>query len=248
MMWEMALVRGLLLVTSIALACVAVAGAGGSDGLDPTFGSGGIVVTDLGRDDWITDVAVQPDGKIVAAGWTMPTPAQDAFALVRYLPDGRLDPAFGDGGKVVHEDRLVSGLAVQRNGRIVVAGVGPGRSGQDVFVARYRPDGAPDRTFGGDGTVTTDFGPRRGELDWGNDVVVQRDGKIVVGGQSARPQDGRAFVLARYLRNGRLDRTFGSRGKVVTTFGRDSFALRLALQPNGKIVAVGGVKIGRAHV
>src|SRR5262249_10680441 len=128
MMWEVALVRGLLLVTSIALACVAVAGAGGSDDLDPTFGSGGVVVTDLGRDDWITDVAVQPDGKIVAAGWTMPTPAQDAFALVRYLPDGRLDPAFGDGGKVVHEDRLVSGLAVQRNGAIVVAGVGPGRS------------------------------------------------------------------------------------------------------------------------
>ena len=77
-------------------------------------------------------------------------------------------------------------------------------------------------------------------MDWGNAVVVQRDGKIVVAGQTSYPKQGRAFVLVRYRPDGALDGKFGARGKVITAFKGDSVALDVAQTSGGRILVVGG--------
>jgi uncharacterized delta-60 repeat protein len=152
---------------------------------------------------------------------------------------GQLDPTFRGDGKVTTQITagrdVASGVALQANGKIVAVGRAA-RSGGRFAMARYKPNGALDSTFGGDGKVTTDF--TTGE-DGANGVAIQADGKIVAGGSA----DDR-FALARYRHNGTLDSTFGGHGKVTTEFtaGAD-FAAGVALQADGKIVAAGGASV-----
>jgi len=113
--------------------------------LDPTFGTGGKVVTDFGGSEFANAVAIQTDGRIVVAGQT----ATD-LALARYKPDGGLDPSFGTGGKVTTGGQdFADAVAIQPNGKIVVAG------GNELI--RYNADGSLDSSFGTGGKVTTDF-------------------------------------------------------------------------------------------
>lgn len=106
--------------------------------------------------DVATALAVQADGKIVVAGLS-----DNGAALVRYTPEGGLDPSFGDGGKVpphLGSGMGVSALAMQEDGKIVVTGVVYTSIGSNDFaVGRYKPDGSLDATFGTDGRVTTDL-------------------------------------------------------------------------------------------
>src|SRR4051794_34623936 len=128
--------------------------------LDPTFGTGGIVTTRTGQ----SAVAIDPSGRIVVAG-TAASSGGTAFALARYDPSGNLDPSFGSGGEVTSTfaERYAAAhaLAVDFGGRLVVAGsVGSGAPGESQFaVARYKPDGSLDPSFGSGGEVTTGFGP-----------------------------------------------------------------------------------------
>jgi uncharacterized delta-60 repeat protein len=146
------------------------------------------------------------------------------FALARYRPDGQLDPTFGSGGKVVTdfgtpahksgrgaEPRGAAALAIQGDDKIVVAG----GTGSDFALARYRPDGQLDPTFGSGGKVVTDVGARPGsyERSGANAIAIQPDGKILAAGTG--PHD---FALVRYTRDGRLDRSFGGGGEVFTDF------------------------------
>ena len=96
--------------------------------------------------------------------------------------------------------------------------------------------GTLDSTFGTGGRVTTAFG---GNGDTGNSIVVQTDGKLVVGGSTTNLDDTTDFALARYNINGALDTMFGTGGKVKTTFASFDFVGALALQSDGKIVAAG---------
>ncbi|MER6352930.1 delta-60 repeat domain-containing protein, partial [Streptomyces sp. NPDC001634] len=218
------------------LFCPGVALAAPGD-LDPTFGTGGKVLTDFGGTDFAT--AVQADGKIIAVGQSDGASAGDFdFALARYNTDGSLDPTFGTGGKVTTNFGGGDGaraVAVQTDGKIVVAGFS--NTGISNFaVARYNTDGSLDPTFNGTGAVTTDFG---GE-DLALGVALQADGKIVaVGFTSVFGSDD--FALARYNTDGSLDSTFGTGGKVITDFGTggNDIANGVVVQTDGKIVAAG---------
>jgi uncharacterized delta-60 repeat protein len=161
---------------------------------------------------------------------------------------GDLDPTFGTGGKVTTDfggNETAWGLAVQSDGKAVVAGTrfDPGPS-DDFVLARYTVTGALDRTFDGDGKVTTDFG---GRSDGADDLAIQADGKIVAAGSGfpaeVRPVD---FALARYNQDGTLDRTFGAGGRVMTTFAENSLdsANAVVIQSDGKIVAAGTTRSG----
>jgi uncharacterized delta-60 repeat protein len=215
--------------------------------LDSSFGAGGEVTTDFGDHDGAFAVALQPDGKIVAAGFT----AED-FALARYTSDGTLDPAFGAGGKVTTDfgtsDDDATAVALQADGKIVaVGGRIPSTSvTRDFALARYNPDGSPDPSFGTGGKITTDFA---GAYDLAEAVALQPDGRIVAAGLSGVfAQNLFDFALARYNPDGSPDPSFGTGGKVTTDFSSGNDAVSgVALQPDGKIVAAGLATIGSSQ-
>lgn len=213
--------------------------------LDPSFGTGGIVLTDIsgaGSQDEISAATLQRDGRIVAAGYSN-TAGHSQFALARYNRNGALDAAFGAGGTVLTDfgtsTSVARAVAVQRNGAIVAAGYAAiGVGNYDAALARYHRDGSPDPAFGTGGTVLTDF-TGTGGYDQANAVAVRRDGRILVAGQSLT-LGGTRFVLARYTPNGGLDPTFATGGTVFVDFGGmvDS-ANAMTLQRNGKVVLAG---------
>lgn len=217
--------------------------------LDDTFGDGGAVVTALsGGTDLAHDIVLQPDGKLVVAGYTSNEPGQPTaqrFALVRYLPDGTPDPAFGADGVVTEpsgaEDDIgvqARGLALGTDGRLIAAGM----SGSAVVVARYESNGALDASFGGDGVVrSTGLGP--GD-DYARTLIVQPDGKLIVVGYAdthAHQLSLRSSIaVARYEEDGALDASFGDRGTITTrTPGPLSYVADAVLQPDGGVVVVG---------
>src|SRR5262249_24906956 len=117
------------------------------------------------------------------------------------------------------------------DGRIVVAGIYTGSSKKSQFgVVRYNPDGSLDKSFGGSGEVA-------GPGSWALDVLVQRDGKVLAAGDSNGD-----FALSRDNEDGSMDSKFGGRGVVLTKIASNSFdrVYAIALQADGKIVAVGG--------
>jgi uncharacterized delta-60 repeat protein len=201
--------------------------------LDPTFGSGGIAATVLGSDDYVRDIALQPDGKTVAAG-TAWDGTRYRFALARYDVDGSLDPAFGTAGKVltgIGSSSVAQAVALQPDGKIVAAGTGSG----DFAVARYNADGSLDSSFSADGMATAAVGNEA--TAW--DLAIQPDGRIVLAGQ-AKVSGAQRFALARFTGAGDLDTSFGTRGKTTTPLGTDgAVAMALVRQADGRLVAAG---------
>jgi uncharacterized delta-60 repeat protein len=199
-----------------------------SDGsLDTSFGAGGKVTTDFASTDDIPyTVTVQADGRIVVAGMTDPGAASN-FGLVRYNVDGSLDASFGTGGKVVTDFganfEAANSVTMQADGKIVVAGFSfLGAFNVDFALARYNSDGSLDTSFGNGGKVTTNFGSNNEDAV---SVVIQPDGKILVGGStSAGPGTGADFALVRYNSDGSLDTSFGNDTPLATgTPGNDSY-------------------------
>ncbi|MCX5192809.1 calcium-binding protein [Streptomyces sp. NBC_00249] len=193
--------------------------------LDPSFDGDGFVITDFGSAGCcgVNDLALQSDGRIVAAG------TSSGFALARYNTDGSLDATFdGDGKVTTGFGNYARGVALQPDGRIVAAGV----AGNQFALARFTANGAFDPTFDGDGRVTTNFGPENGGAA---DVALQSDGRIVAAGSYATD-----FALARYNTNGSPDLGFDGDGRLTTDFGGvDDQATSVALQTDGKILAAG---------
>ena len=209
--------------------------------LDSSFGTAGTVTTPIGsHDDFATSLALQPDGKIVAAGVSDDGSTQN-FALARYNADGSLDTTFGADGKVTTaigsgEDHA-SALALQPDGKIVAAGWSDLGSNDDFALVRYNANGTLDSGFGGDGKVTTALGPNH---DLSFALARQPDGKLVVGGFSESADAPDSFILVRYQVNGSLDSSFGAGGSVRTAFGTGGgSASAVAIQPDGKLVAAG---------
>ena len=165
--------------------------------LDPTFGSGGIVTTDIGGSDSASSLVLQTGGGILVAGSSFNGLDSD-FVIVRYDPFGILDPTFGIGGKVITDFGnfdSANAVAIQADGKIVVAGESC-PSDCNFALARYDSDGKPDMTFGSGGIVTNDIsGP--GGTNSINALAIQLDGRIVAAGESCF--GGCAFALARYL-------------------------------------------------
>lgn len=201
--------------------------------LDTTFGSAGLVFTDLSAfDDKARSLALQPDGKILVAG-----SCSDTFCVARYSASGVLDATFGSSGTVIafSGTNIGRALALQHDGRIVVAGECY-FGGWDFCLARFSANGAPDPSFGSSGKVLTPMGS--GD-DYATGLALQPDGKIVAAGfcWNGTKND---FCLARYLPSGALDTSFNNTGKLISPVGSiDSVATALALQPDGKIVVAG---------
>jgi uncharacterized delta-60 repeat protein len=215
--------------------------------LDTSFGNlGGGVSTDFdGNNDDAFSILVQPDGKLVAVGSALNLADFYNFAAARYLPDGSLDPNFGTGGKVRldfgnHDFDRAQSAALQPDGKIVAAGfaISDGGFSQPFALARWDANGALDSSFGGgDGMVDIDFGSF---FQAAYEVIVQPDGKIVTAGYPNSESSDSDFLIARCLTDGTLDPSFGTGGKVRTSFGDlNGGAEGAALAPDGRIVAVG---------
>jgi uncharacterized delta-60 repeat protein len=228
--------------------------------LDDTFHGDGIATVDVGAELALTSaLALQPDGKIVVAGASWTEEGFDGIAVVRFLAGGQVDGSFGTGGIATAEFTAgtdgggdwAGGVAIQRNGRIVVAGDagGPAEYTSSFGVARFLADGSLDPSFRGDGTARTNF--TRWD-DSASDVAIQADGKIVAAGVAGFAWGSLAtFALVRYRADGTLDPSFGDGGKLRTRIGGvqpgqemdivGSWASAVALQSDGRIVVVGDV-------
>jgi uncharacterized delta-60 repeat protein len=207
--------------------------------LDTTFNGTGIVTTPIGAsDDQAFALAVQADGKLVAAGTTVGGSLSE-FALVRYNTDGSLDTTFNGTGKVttaVVSFDVANALAIQADGKLVAAGHSHTGTALDVALVRYNTDGSLDTTFNGTGKVTTPIGPAH---DVAYALAVQADGKLVIAGDSYDfTFSNHDFALARYNTDGSLDPGFNGTGTVTTSIGSE-IALAAAVQTDGKLVAAG---------
>jgi len=229
------------------LAATALPAAAAAGALDPSFGHKGIV-TVSGSGGGLTApsaMLVQPDGKILVV---------DGSEILRFNPDGTLDSGFGTGGEVAMpldaDVSLGADAALQPDGKIVVAGrINVGVDRTDVVVLRFNPNGSPDPSFGSNGQVVTD--PTAGSPgvqlgSFGDAVLIQGDGKILVGGWAAACTARTCSVLnaalLRYNSNGSLDSGFGNGGIVLgepnatfATVGENSAGEIFALDANGGI-------------
>src|SRR5262249_11513474 len=210
--------------------------------LDTTFGGTGTVFTDVsGQSDRAHAVLIQPDGKILVGG-TGGDGLHFFFVLSRYNSDGSFDSTFGNGGKVVTDPspngayNEIWDLALQPDGRILAGGNVQIGTDTKLAVARYLPNGVLDTSFGANGVATANTSGRA------YSVLVQPDGKVVLVGGSAGGNASAQFALSRFNPDGGLDDSFGGTGTVLTDLpGTYEQAFDAALQPDGKIVAVGQV-------
>ena len=206
--------------------------------LNLSFGGTGKVATSVGiGDSGGIGMALQSDGKIVVAGYSVGNDGSNDFTVVRYNSDGSLDLNFNRSGKVITDfggsNDFGIDVAIQSDGKIVVVGSSGTVPNIDFALARYNPDGSLDTDFNGTGKVTTDFS---GSDDYARGVALQSDGKIVVTGY--RVTGGYVFALARYNTNGGLDTSFGNSGK-VTLDGTSNLGFGVAVQPDARIVVAG---------
>lgn len=205
---------------------------------DTSFGGGdGVLYLDLqGRQDRAAAVAVDDAGRIVVAGSTQVVQGNSDAVVVRFLPDGSMDPSFGSQGVVVLNLRTDfdtgNGLALQDDGALLVAGSYGPQQILTPFLARLRADGTRDRRFGRKGVVTP-----AGSGAW-HDVTVQPDGRIVTAGDLQAD-----LAVARYLPNGTADGGFGTGGVASVEVDPTGFLLGRAsavtLRADGGMVAAG---------
>ena len=210
---------------------------------ETAFSGDGKLVFDVGAGaDIASSIAVQLDDKILVAGYTGVGFAKE-FCVVRFKTDGSLDNTFSTDGIVIPDvgtiDDRAYAIAIQDDQKIVVAGSSYGETGYDFALVRLLSDGNIDIDFGDDGYTVETIGPF---FDDARDMVLQPDGKILVTGYAAQAASDADFGLARFTRDGVLDNTFSSDGKVITIIGSgesEDEAHAIALQPDGKIVIVG---------
>jgi uncharacterized delta-60 repeat protein len=209
--------------------------------LDPTFGSGGTVITTFATSDFdiIWGLAVQPDGKIIAAG------GYSAFALARYNADGSLDTTFGSSGTVRTEigvyPSVAYSVALQTDGKIIAGGQSVQATGVEFTLIRYNSDGSLDLSFGSGGISSTPVAGYRGTI---RSILIQPDGKIVAAGY-ARVSGTYDFAFTRFNPDGSVDTSFGINGSTIISISTgDDTCFSVRLQSDGKIVAAGVAGIG----
>ena len=214
-----------------------------SDGtLDNSFDGDGWVAPYFGlARAFANAVAVQPDGKILVAGSVQQPNALLDFSLLRLNPDGSPDQTFDGDGFVATDFGFgtdeAAALALQADGKIVLAGKAFNGTTDNFAVTRYLPDGSRDLSFSGDGRVTTAV---NGGISAADGVAVRPDGRIVVGGQANSSSGNSAFALAGYLPDGTLDPTFGTGGTITKNIsGSGDLPSGLLIQPDGKVIMIG---------
>jgi uncharacterized delta-60 repeat protein len=251
--------RRALAGAALAACCLAlptaVASAAPGD-LDPSFGNGGKSIVDLGGDEDVTDLLLQPDGKVIVTGSSNalnPT-NRDLFAARLQVPQGTLDPSYGGGfgwSRIDFGGNERSGVAVlQPDSKIIVAGT-TDAVGDDYGVARLlNPEGTFDSSFGSGGFRTGSLGGS----DTAYGVALQPDNRIVFAGSHSGP-GGSDWMVGRLLNpQATPDGSFGTGGFFERDFGGSADqAWDVLVQPDGKILVAGeshnqGVGGGRGEV
>lgn len=218
--------------------------------LDPSFGSGGMVkLLESEEESYAGAVAVQPDGKVIVAGYE-----KGNTVVVRLLPNGDPDPGFGSGGKATTVlpggENGAFAVALQPDGKIVVAGSGKvfGGVNYDFFFARYNSDGSPDATFGGgDGVELVPVGT---EDDQARAVAVGADGRIAAAGTADLPGFNNGLGVVVLEPDGTPDSTFGGDGSLVkeTEVGEeDDRGVAVALLGEGRVLLGDSCGAGRGN-
>ncbi len=211
-----------------------------SDGsLDTSLDQDGIVISSVAAGSaYAYDVAIQNDNKIVLAGSAI-VGQHRSFAVLRYNSDGSLDTSFDQDGIAVTDvgasDDAAYSIALQGDGKIVVAGSSDWLQGRDFAVVRYMSDGSLDTSFDQDGKARPGVGSGDAAA---LSVVIQVDGKIVLAGFS-NTANAEQVVLVRYGSAGNLDTSFGVSGAVVTSIGTFAIGEDAELQSDGKLIVVG---------
>ncbi|WAC13850.1 T9SS type A sorting domain-containing protein [Dyadobacter pollutisoli] len=227
-----------------------------SDGsLDNSFGVNGVVETQFGtNEDVASSGVIQPDGKIIASGYTWNGSNHD-FAMVRYEKDGSIDLTFGVAGVVktdfYGENEQANSIALQPDGKVIIAGYSQDLANFDINIAlaRYSSDGVLDSEFGDNGKVIIGLGQTGvlGEADaWqlARGIALQQDGEILLTGftellndANQAPED--VLMLLRIKNTGRLDDGFGVNGVVTTKIGFKDVGSSVDIQADGKIIVLG---------
>lgn len=212
--------------------------------IDTSFGTSGSVVSDFGSNAVILDSVVQPNGKIILAGYA--TNGMHDFFVARYNSDGSLDTSFDGDGKTTTDfgtsNDEASAVILQPDGKIVAGGAASISSKYNFALARYNSDGSLDTSFDGDGKVLTNI---QNYSDVINDLVLLSDGKLVATGYSMNPQASwtEDLALARYNSDGSLDASFDGDGVVVTTTTTAESGKSIGVQPDGKILVSGTAEV-----
>ena len=217
----------LLLVCMCCLACTCY---GQEAFFDPTFGVGGKTIVPISStsEGSFSSIALQPDGRIIAAGIIM-----GKATIARFKENGTPDTSFATNGFYTGPNySRIYDLALQPDGKIVAAGNVMTSFGNDDFLAiRLTSSGSPDLTFGSTGIVNIEVS---GYNDRCHSVALQGDGKIVMAGEGGSFKVG----VSRLQATGIVDSSFGVNG-VVVDIGAAILGDGLAIAPDGKIV-VGG--------
>lgn len=225
--------------------------------LDLTFSNDGkaTVAFDYGGggDDRATGMVIQPDGKIIIAGYSQISGnGHNAFTIARLNSDGQLDSSFtGDGRKWISfnggDDRGAA-VQLQADGRIVIVGSGTGSgTGYDMAITRLTANGTLDRSFSSDGKKMVGFDLGGSNTDMGSSLAIQSDGAMVIGGTVQNKLGDTDFAVLRLKANGSMDKSFGSTGRKVISYNlggnNDDQLSGMALQSDGKIVVGGFTQI-----
>ncbi len=207
--------------------------------LDPTFGNEGKVVSPIGDDYYLVDViqsiAVQPDGKIIAAGSSRES-SQKRFTFVRYNQDGSLDDTFGNNGVAIFTPNniygnFIMGVEILPDGKIVGGGYVYDGSVASPAIIKLNEDGSLDETFGDGGMVFDSYSGHSVQVE---QMKLQNDGKIVLAGY----YDTQIMTL-RYNADGTIDQSYGNNGLCVLSVGNASYTKGLAIQDDNKAVVCG---------
>lgn len=233
--------------------------------LDTTFGTNGTAFTTIDNQvsgNFAYGVVIQPDGKIVLGGTTRINNINQ-FAIARFESNGTLDTTFNAAGTQpgtafttsvggYNTDNIAYAIALQQDGKIVLAGYADNGAGDYEFaVARFNSDGTIDTTFNGTGSATTTINNQVAD-NQAYAMLIQQDGKIILAGHSKQAGNIYEFAVARFNTNGTLDTTFNQTGgqpgtaftPSINGFNIENFAISAVLQSDGKIVVAGYTNIG----
>ncbi|HWB05333.1 MAG TPA: choice-of-anchor D domain-containing protein [Verrucomicrobiales bacterium] len=211
--------------------------------LDPSFGNGGTIMLNFSETrGQAGSLAIMSDGRILAGGHISRKPNYGAFhpRIWRMLPDGSLDPAFGDaGGVTLSEPGYITDLAVQPDGKVVITGTGP--QGVGAWLGRLDADGAMDALFEGGGRTAVAM-PQY-VVSGSTRLVLQSDRRIFVAGEISVVEET-AFFVNRFNHDGSRDFSFNGSGHVTTNVSSDiDFLQALSLQADGKVLLAGMLDI-----
>ncbi|MBL4662956.1 MAG: T9SS type A sorting domain-containing protein [Flavobacteriaceae bacterium] len=204
--------------------------------LDPSFGNDGIAITDLGDDDRFRDMEILNNGKILILGTSKVNGYKLTF--IQHLPDGSLDPSFGNNGILVTNKTVLSDavltLNVLEDNKILVSG----EIGGEIKLLKYESDGNLDLSFGDDGVViTTPSSSYKSPLD------IDAEGKIIVGLNRSVGNNESEGYLKRFLPDGSLDTSFGINGEAIINYVNFR-PVSIIIQPNQQILILGDAYYG----